>query len=220
MKKNEFQIGQVFYTNAGEWRCTDIGSRVIVAIQLNQDDPGNYNGPPYSIPEHVFDEYDIEGCSCDSTEFEENIDEIIKNKKFNEIHDALMFVSGADYGENSALLDKQTGKIYYCSELAGIDDLNELSEEEYDPANHIEIPHNNDLELGRNLVFEFVEQFIPEHEDKVRQIFRKRGAYSRYKDLLDSKNVLEEWYDFESKSEQIALLQWCKENEIDIAGFD
>ncbi len=65
MKKNEFIIGHEFYTATGKWRCTDIGSRVIVAIQLNQKDPRNYNGPPYSIVECVFDEYDLDGCSID-----------------------------------------------------------------------------------------------------------------------------------------------------------
>lgn len=62
MKKEEFYIGVEFYTGAGKWRCTDVGSRVIIAIKLNQDDPRNYNGPPYSICEMVFDEYDITGC--------------------------------------------------------------------------------------------------------------------------------------------------------------
>ena len=65
MKKEEFQIGQEFYTNAGVWRCTDIGTRVIVAIKLDQEEPRNYNGPPYSIPETVFDEYDMGGCCID-----------------------------------------------------------------------------------------------------------------------------------------------------------
>lgn len=70
MTKNEFRIEGEFYTASGKWRCTDIGTRVVVAIKLDQEDPGNYNGPPYSIVEHVFDEYDIEGCSLDPTDFE------------------------------------------------------------------------------------------------------------------------------------------------------
>ena len=69
MTKSEFSIGLEFYTGSGKWRCTDIGTRVIVAIQLNQHDVRYYNGPPYSIAESVFDEYDIEGCSLDRNEF-------------------------------------------------------------------------------------------------------------------------------------------------------
>jgi hypothetical protein len=72
MLKDDFQIGLEFYTASGKWRCTDIGTRTIVAIKLDQDNPKNYFGPPYSIVEHVFDEYDIEGCSLDPKEFEVN----------------------------------------------------------------------------------------------------------------------------------------------------
>ena len=64
------RIGQKFHTASGKGRCTDIGTRVIVAIRLDQEDPRNHCGPPYSIAEHVFDEYDIEGFSLDSTDFE------------------------------------------------------------------------------------------------------------------------------------------------------
>ena len=34
MKHSEFQIGTEFFTAEGKWRCTDVGTRVIVAISL------------------------------------------------------------------------------------------------------------------------------------------------------------------------------------------
>lgn len=58
----DFKISQEFYTNAGKWRCTDVGTRAIVAIALNKIDEKNYNGPPYSVQEIVFNEYDFDGC--------------------------------------------------------------------------------------------------------------------------------------------------------------
>ncbi len=218
MKKIDFKIGQTFYTETSKWRCTDIGSRVIIAIELNQENSQDYSGPPYSSAEYIFNEDKIEDCSLDPDEFTqdtENIDEIIKSQLFDDIYNGFMFANIGGCGENSAILNKQTGKIYYCSDLSGIDEFDEISEEDYDPNIHIEIPHKNELDLGRNLVFEFVEQFMPEEADKVGQIFRKRGAYSRYKDLLDSKEMLPKWYDFENRREQLELIEWCKENEID-----
>ena len=62
MKYADFQIGMEFFTATGRWRVTDIGRRTIIAIKLDQSDPRNYNGPPYSIPESVFDEDDFAGC--------------------------------------------------------------------------------------------------------------------------------------------------------------
>ena len=96
----------------------------------------------------------------------------------------------------------------------------QLADEDFDSTIHIHIPHKNDLDLGSDLVFEFIEQFMPDDYDKVSQIFRKKGAYSRYKAFLDSKDNLDQWYDFENKSEQLALLKWCKENKIDLNESD
>jgi hypothetical protein len=63
MERSDFRIGCEFMTATGRWRCTDIGTRTIVAIRLNHDDdPSWYNGPPYAIVEHVFGEDDICGC--------------------------------------------------------------------------------------------------------------------------------------------------------------
>jgi hypothetical protein len=82
MKLSDFNIGESFWNETGEWRCTDIGSRVVVAIKLGpreivrmdrvdgelretrymDDDPSWLNGPPYAVAEIVFDEYDFETC--------------------------------------------------------------------------------------------------------------------------------------------------------------
>lgn len=62
MEHADFVIGQSFWTDTGEWICTDIGTRVIVAIKANWDDPSWHNGPPYALAETVFDEYDFGAC--------------------------------------------------------------------------------------------------------------------------------------------------------------
>jgi hypothetical protein len=62
MRHSDFYIGLEFYTATGWWRCTDVGTRVVVAIRLDTCDSSWHNGPPYSVSESVFDEYDVEGC--------------------------------------------------------------------------------------------------------------------------------------------------------------
>lgn len=53
-----------FKTAAGVWRCTDLGTRTIIAIKLSEhDDTSWFNGPPYVGPETVFDEYDLPACA-------------------------------------------------------------------------------------------------------------------------------------------------------------
>ncbi|MGY6258918.1 hypothetical protein ACXIVK_36345 [Paraburkholderia caledonica] len=63
MKHSDFHIGLEFLGTAGfRWRCTDVGTRTIVAIRIEHDDPNWYRGPPYVATEEVFDEHEIESC--------------------------------------------------------------------------------------------------------------------------------------------------------------
>lgn len=64
MNHADFKIGMEFTTANGmlKWRCTDIGTRTILAIKLDGADPSWYNGPPYAVQEFVFDENAFKGC--------------------------------------------------------------------------------------------------------------------------------------------------------------
>jgi hypothetical protein len=58
MRRDEFDIGT--------WLCTDIGTRVVVAVHVSPEveaDVSWPSGPPYAIAEKVFDEDDMKGCS-------------------------------------------------------------------------------------------------------------------------------------------------------------
>ena len=134
--------------------------------------------------------------------------------KFSDIQDAFLFVSSAGYGMSTAILCKDTGQILYQSEMG---DLNEIDDDDLDWDMCIAIPHKNDLDMGQSLIFEFVEMQSPGDYNDVQQIFRKRGAYRRFKDFLERKGLLEMWYDFENKREEQALRQWCLENEIELS---
>ena len=103
---------------------------------------------------------------------------------FSEIQDAFLFVSSEKYGMHSAILCRDTGRIYYHSELGGID---EIDEADLDWDTCIDIPHKNDLDLGQELVFEFVERHLSDEYHIVQQIFRYRGAYARFKAFLEQK---------------------------------
>lgn len=68
MEHSDFAIGKEFRTETGTWRCTDIGTRTIIAIKVSdRDDPSWFNGPPYAVAEIVFDEDDLEGCWVEMT---------------------------------------------------------------------------------------------------------------------------------------------------------
>ena len=135
--------------------------------------------------------------------------------KFEDIENAFEFVSSGLQFENSAIIDKTTGEIYYTSEMSGIDEIPKDIELESD--RYVGIPHKNDLNLGRNLVFQFSSQYLQDEIDEIYSLFNRKGAYRRYKNLLESKGLLEEWYSFEDEHQKSALLEWCEENDIQIS---
>ena len=134
--------------------------------------------------------------------------------ELSDIEDAFFFVGGASYGEHSAMINKKTGKVYYQSEMG---DLDEIPVKIDEPDSRVEVPHQNDLGLGRELVFKFVAQRLLADFEQVQMIFHKRGAYYRYKDLLDQRGLLQEWFNFENAREKEAIREWCLENSIDIS---
>ena|SRR5688572_8824678 len=85
-----------------------------------------------------------------------------------------------------------------------------------DATKYIAIPHKNDLDLGRSLALSFVEEVLPDDYDTAVAYFRKRGAYARFKGLLEARGMLNRWYEYESTATKAALCQWCKDNDIDL----
>jgi hypothetical protein len=96
MQHSDFKIGGHFYSGRSDgrlrkWRCTDVGTRVVVAIRVDSaviheydfaakknaprivseaeaERLGWFNGPPYAGVEYIFDEDDFEGCALSPDE--------------------------------------------------------------------------------------------------------------------------------------------------------
>jgi hypothetical protein len=63
----------------------------------------------------------------------------------------------------------------------------------------------------------FVAAELPDDYDTVAGFFRRRGAYGRFKDLLDARGKLQRWYEFENQATEDALRDWCADNGIQLA---
>ncbi len=134
---------------------------------------------------------------------------------FDDIENAFMYVSSQQQYMNNVFLCKETGQMFYSSDMYDSDDLPEDID---DPDKYLSIPHQNDLELGIPLVFEFAEKYLPEAIDQINSFFQSKGAYSRYKDFLDRKGFLDKWYQFEDEQQTKAIKLWCLENNIKLTG--
>jgi hypothetical protein len=136
--------------------------------------------------------------------------------KWVDLEMAYQFVSGGGSPYNNrAFLCKRTGKLYYHSDLLG-DDEEELPDDIEDEDKYFAIPHKKELDLGKPLVMDFVHEFLPGDLERVRDIFRKRGAYGRFKDFLVRRGTLDKWYKFEASMEEKALRTWCGVNSIEL----
>jgi hypothetical protein len=129
-----------------------------------------------------------------------------------ELRTTCEFVSSAPQEENSAYICLDTGKIYWQSISAGLEDLPEDLETS---DRCIAVPHKNDLGLGgRRLALAFVNQALPDGYDTVAGFFQRRRAFMRFKDLLKARGMLDRWHNFEEQAMEEALLAWCAVNGI------
>lgn len=122
-------------------------------------------------------------------------------------------------GQHEALLCRQTGKVYWRSEASDLEEFeNELPDDIEDDEKYIAIPDKKELGLGKPLVLDFAREFLPDDFGEVRYIFSKRGAYQKFRALVTRRNVLDRWYEFQSKATERALREWCKYHSIEVVG--
>lgn len=135
--------------------------------------------------------------------------------KLADLEDALMWVSSGDMFDNAAWLCRATGEVLWCG--GDTDEPEPLPEDIDDEDRYLAIPDKHDLGLGKPLVLDFARTHLPESFDHVREIFSHRGAYARFKDLLEHHDSLDTWYKWEQEQTRQALREWCADNGVKLA---
>jgi hypothetical protein len=131
-----------------------------------------------------------------------------------ELRNAFEFVSSGPSSEHSAYICIDTGIIYWTSNVIDLEE--EIPEDVETSDRYIPVPHKNDLKLGQSLALSFIDREIPHEYNFAASLFRKRGAYRRFKELLQTEGLLEKWFAFEANASDIALQNWCNENNIEL----
>ncbi len=141
--------------------------------------------------------------------------------QFEDLFEAFEFVAGGGFTERRAFVHRETGETLFWSEdiewmdedpPEGVEEPDDLGPE------WIEVPDPHDLDLGRELVRRFVEAHIPHEVGTVERLFRRKGAYGRFKDFLHDRGLLETWYRFEEEARKNALRKWAEEEGLRLAG--
>jgi hypothetical protein len=131
-----------------------------------------------------------------------------------ELRNAFEFLSSGPSSEHSAYICMDTGIIYWTSNVMDLEE--EIPDDIETSDRYISVPHKNDLKLGQSLALSFIDQEIPHEYNFAASLFRKRGAYRRFKELLQAEGLLEKWFVFEANASDLALQNWCKENNIEL----
>ncbi len=134
--------------------------------------------------------------------------------KLKDLEDALHYSSdGVQYGA-TVYVNRESGELWFVSEVLGIDQ--ELPDDLDDDARYAVVPGARDLDLGQRLVWRFVNQHAEHLYDAVAAAFSRRGAWRRYKDLLDRHGKLDAWHAYEEEQTRLALKEWCETEGIEL----
>jgi len=136
------------------------------------------------------------------------------NIRFSDVLDLFELVNFGSPFEHEGYICKTSGKTYFYSVFG--DNGEELPDDICDEK-YLTIPQKSELNLGKSLAFDFTQEFLPAQYAEVCSIFRHKGAYSKFKSLLEEAGKIEEWYKFEAKHTEQALREWCSEHDIDIS---
>jgi hypothetical protein len=134
--------------------------------------------------------------------------------RFSDVLDLFELVNFGSQFDHEGYICKASGKTYFHSEFGDNEEElpNDITDERY-----LVIPHKNELNLGINLAFDFIQEYLPKEFEKVRSIFYRKGVYAKFKSLLESSGKIEEWYKFEAKRTEQALREWCAEQDVAIS---
>ena len=135
-----------------------------------------------------------------------------------ELIQALDWVSDLSNSENMAFVCRETGRVYMTSEEDfGVELEPDLPSDIDDITKYAIVPSRRDLRLGKRLAVRFVQASLPERLEETYEIFAARGAYARFKDMLERDQVLEAWYAFEAEAVERELRDWAESEALAVA---
>jgi hypothetical protein len=136
---------------------------------------------------------------------------------YKDLRNAFEFVSSGSPATHAAYICMDTAHIYWVSSSLELEEA--VPEDVETSARYLAVPHKNALHLGQKMALQFIDQVLPDDYNMVASFFRKRGAYRRFRELLQAQGLLEQWFAFEADACDNALLDWCQQRSIQLS-FD
>lgn len=122
---------------------------------------------------------------------------------FRDLEEAIMLVDEMLIN-TEAWVARDTGIVHIRSDEY-MEDETPLPADIDDRERYVPVPGSRSLDLGRDLVFRFAEEYLAGDQETVRGFFRKKGAYARFSHLLETRGTTQEWYRFREEATKAAL---------------
>lgn len=134
---------------------------------------------------------------------------------------ALDWVSDLSCTGNMAFVCRESGRVFMTSEEDfGAELEPDLPLDLDDETKYAIVPTRQDLRLGKRLAVRFVQTSLPARLEETHTMFAARGAYARFKDMLESEQALEAWYAFEAEAVERSLREWAESETLVVAASD
>lgn len=131
---------------------------------------------------------------------------------------ALDWVSDVSASENMAFVCRETGRVFMTSdEDDGVELEPDLPLDLEDVSKYAMVPTRQELRLGKRLAVRFVQASLPERVEETYAMFAARGAYARFKDMLEREQALDAWFAFEAEAVEHGLREWAESEGLEVA---
>ena len=113
-------------------------------------------------------------------------------------------------------LDLETGESVFLADelITGLDNEGLEDEIEESPERYLRLPTKFEIH-EYHIMEEFIWTLKGEKADKLERAIRGRGAFRRFKDMVDRMGILQRWYDFQSEYYRKLAAQWCQEHGLE-----
>lgn len=131
---------------------------------------------------------------------------------FDELLLAFECVGSGAPEETRAYICVKTGRIHLVSTLVDTDE--DVPDDVETSEQYIRVPRRRELHLGRDLALAFVSADMADEWERASDIFRGRGAYGEFRQMLRARDMLDRWYAFEANAVEEALREWAYDSGI------
>ena len=113
-------------------------------------------------------------------------------------------------------LDLETGESVFLADelITGLDNEGLEDEIEENLERYLRLPTKFEIH-EYHIMEEFIWTLKGDRADKLEHAIQGRGAFRRFKDMVDRMGISQQWYDFQAEYYRKLAIEWCQEHGLE-----